>query len=43
MLAAVEPGSMFVNLMQLLHGPGWLIYALVVLRPSKRVELVPRG
>lgn len=39
-VAAVEPGSMFLNSVHLLHGAGWLVYALVVLRASKRLALL---
>lgn len=38
-VAVLEPGTMFANLVQMLHGVGWLIYALVVLRKSKRAVL----
>lgn len=32
----IESGSMFANAVQMLHGIGWLIYALYVLRASQR-------
>ena len=38
-VAAVESGSMFVNVIHMLHGVGWLIYALVVLRRVKRTAI----
>jgi membrane protease YdiL (CAAX protease family) len=33
-VAAIEPGSPFVNGLHLLHGVGWLVFALIVLRRS---------
>lgn len=41
-VAAVEPASMFANSVHLLHGVGWLIYALVVLRTSRRFAVRAR-
>lgn len=38
-VAALESGNMLTNAVQLLHGVGWLVYALIVLRKSKRSEL----
>lgn len=34
-VAAVEVGSMFANSIHMLHGVGWLVYALVVLRRGR--------
>jgi hypothetical protein len=33
-VAAVEPGSLFVHSIHMLHGVGWLLFALITLRPS---------
>jgi membrane protease YdiL (CAAX protease family) len=38
-VAVLEPGTMFANAVQMLHGVGWLIYALSVFRRSRRSEL----
>ncbi len=41
-VAVVQPGSLFANTIQMLHGVGWLIFALIVLRPSQRADIEAR-
>ena len=37
----LEPGTMMSNVYFVLHGVGWLVFALVVLRPERRRDVVP--
>lgn len=35
-IGAVDPGTWFTHTIHLLHGVGWLVYALIVLRPNRQ-------